>query len=131
MRVRRITNIIMCFVIMLIVSACSPKINNKETEASFVGIAIYQNSAENNKWKTIKQDTSLINNIIETRDDKIIYLEDPAFLFFVYTQKAIETNTKDSDFISNTTKDQVLITNNTISFTLERIVEDTDVLIYF
>ena len=131
MRLRKITNMAMCFVIMLIVSACSQKSNNDEISPHFVGIAIFQSSTENTKWNTIRQDTSLINNIIETKDDKIMHSDDPAFLFFVYAQKLIDINTKDSDFISNTTRDQVLITNNTISFTLERIAEKTDVLIYF
>ena len=122
-------SIAMSFVLLFLVSACTN--NNSDPDIDFVGIAIFQNSVENNKWNSIKQDKTLINNIIETKDNKIVYDADPEFLFFIYSQESISSYTKNSDYISNTTRDEVEITENKIKFTIERIAEDTDILIYF
>ena len=131
MNLRKIINAFLCLILIFLSSACSKKNKNITSESSFVGIAFFQNSTENAKWNNIKQDPSLINNIIETNDDKITYSDDPAFLFYVYTNESINKNTKDESFISNTTKDLIIIENSTITFNLERIAENTEVLIYF
>ena len=52
-------------------------------------------------------------------------------LFYIYTQNEITSSTTDSDFISNTTKDEVSIDNHIINFRFERIIEDTEILIYY
>ena len=69
--------------------------------------------------------------MIETKDNKLVYSENQEFLFYVYSQNEITSIFNDSDFISNTTRDVVEIKNNTLNFTLERIAENTDVLVYF
>lgn len=121
---------ILCLILISFCSACiqSPA---KSSNAKFVGIAIYQNSVENSKWENIIDDESLINHLIETEDDKIVYDQDPEFLFYVYSQNEITNDTKDSDYISNTTKDKVILESQTLKFTIERLAEETDILIYF
>lgn len=131
MKIKRIINIFLCVLLLFISSACSTKDTATESSAKFVGIAIYQNSTENSKWNNIKDDTSLINNMIETKDNKLVYSDNQEFLFYVYSQNEITSIFNDSDFISNTTRDVVEIKNNTLIFTLERIAENTDVLVYF
>lgn len=130
-KIKRFINITLCFVMAFLFAACSDKNNDSTASTTFVGIAVFQNSIENTKWESVNKDKTLINNIIETKDNKISYTADPAFLFYVYTQNEINSNTQDSEFISNTTKDIVSISNRKISFTFERIAEDTDILIYF
>ncbi len=131
MKLRKIINAMLCFVLIITTSACTPKTDENRTDSNFVGIAIYQNSPENIKWNNIKQDPSLINNIIETKDDKILYKEEPEFLFYVYTQNIINLNTNDNNYLSNTTRNPTTITDAIIKFNLERIAENTDVMIYF
>ena len=131
MKIKNLITGLMCILAIFVSSACSPANINKEPKYEFVGIAIYQNSKENTKWINVKNDPSLINNMIETQDDKIVYKDEPAFLFYLYTQAAISTSTLNDSYISNTTRDEVTINNNTINFKMERIYEQTDVLIYF
>lgn len=128
---KKIISLLICVIAVVFVSACSPDKNNASSQSEFVGVAIFQNSIENTKWKAINKDKTLVNNIIETNDNKIIYSDDPAFLFYVYTQDSIGLETKDSSFLSNTTREKVLISDNKITFTFERLAEDTDILIYF
>ena len=109
--------------------ACS-KSEEPDTK-KFVGIAIYQKLDGNLNWSKFSAKPNAINNIISTKDDKIILDEEPELLFYVYTQNEISSNTSDKDFISNTTKDTVTIKNNAINFRFERMVEDTEILIYY
>lgn len=97
----------------------------------FVGIAIYQKLNSNLNWSKFSAKPNAINNIVSTKDDKIVVDEEPELLFYVYTQNEITSSTTDKDFISNTTKDIVTINNNTINFRFERMVEDTEILIYY
>ena len=97
----------------------------------FVGIAIYQKLNSNLNWSKFSAKPNAINNIVSTKDDKIVVDEEPELLFYVYTQNEITSSTTDKDFISNTTKDTVTINNNTINFRFERMVEDTEILIYY
>lgn len=110
--------------------ACSNKSESSENKI-FVGIAFYQKLEDNLNWSKFNAKPNAINNIISTKDNKLVLDENPELLFYVYTQNEITSNTTDSDFISNTTKDNISITNNTLSFRLERIVEDTEILIYY
>ena len=123
-------NICLCLIMISFFAACSYSPSNS-SNSKFVGIAIFQSSVENSKWDNIKDDESLINHLIETDDDKIVYDQDPEFLFYIYTQNEITNNTKDSDYISNTTRDKVLLDNQTLTFTFERLAEETDILIYY
>lgn len=110
--------------------ACSNKTENSESKI-FVGLAFYQKLDGNLNWSKFNAKPNAINNIISTKDNKIILDESPELLFYIYTQKEITSNTTDADFISNTTKDEVSISNNNISFRLERMIEDTEILIYY
>jgi len=97
----------------------------------FVGLAIYQKLDGNLNWSKFKAKPSAINNIISTEEDKIVTSEEPELLFYVYTQNEITSNTTGSDYISNTTKDEVVINDNKINFRFERMIEDTEILIYY
>lgn len=109
--------------------ACSDK--NDDDENIFVGIAIYQKIENNLNWSKFNAKHSAINNLISTKNDKIEIDENPELLFVIYSQNEITSTSKDNDFISNTTRDKVEIKDNTLSFRFERIIEDTDILIYF
>lgn len=109
--------------------ACSNK--NDEDEKIFVGIAIYQKIQNNLNWSKFNAKHSAINNIISTSEDKISVNEEPELLFYIYSQKEITSNINDDDFISNTTRDKVKLNDGTLSFRLERIIEDTEILIYY
>ena len=111
-------------------SACS-KQNNKTNTKVFVGIAIYQKVENNLNWSKFTAKPSAINNLISTENNKIKVDENPALLFYIYSQNKITTATTDDTFISNTTKDKVSIKDNTISFRFERIIENTEILIYY
>lgn len=113
-----------------ITSACSNKDPIPETK-DFVGIAYYQKLDGNLNWTKFSKKPNAINNIISTKDNKIVLDEDPELLFFIYTQNKITQNTTNSDFLSNTTRDSISISNNTISFRAERMIEDTEILIYY
>ena len=110
--------------------ACSNKSENSENKI-FVGIAFYQKLENNLNWTKFNGKPNTINNIISTKDNKLVLDENPELLFYIYTQNEITSNTTDADFISNTTKDEVSISNNTMSFRLERMIEDTEILIYY
>lgn len=112
------------------VLACSDKNDDKNTKV-FVGIAIYQKLDGNLNWEKFNNKPNAVNNLISTINDKIVLDEEPELLFFVYSQNEITSNTTDKDFISNTTKDKVTIKDNTLSFRLERIIEDTEILVYY
>ena len=93
---------------------CS-KSNNEKDSKIFVGIAIYQKLDDNLNWSKFTAKPNAINNIISTENNKITLDEEPELLFYVYSQNEITTLTTDSDFISNTTKDTVLIKDDKIS----------------
>ena len=97
----------------------------------FVGLAIYQKLDGDLNWSKFKAKPSAINNIISTEEDKIVTSEEPGLLFYVYTQNEITSSTTDSSYISNTTKDEVTIKDNKINFRFERMIEDTEILIYY
>lgn len=121
----------MITILPLSLLACS-KNKEKETETKiFVGVAIYQNLNNQLNWSKFKENPNSINNIISTENNKITLDENPELLFYVYTQNEITSSTSDSDFISNTTKDTVSIKDSKINFRFERIIEDTEVLIYY
>ena len=130
MKFKKLITFVLCMLISLFSTACLSA-NQKNSNPYFVGVAFYQSSHENNKWNTVKNNTSIINNMIETKDDKIVYNENPEFLFYVYSQNAISPNTEDRDYISNTTRKPVTLSNKILTFTLERLAEETDILIYF
>lgn len=110
--------------------ACSKPNDEKDTKI-FVGIAIYQKLDNNLNWSKFTAKPNAINNIISTENNKIILDENPELLFYVYTQNEITSKTSDSDFISNTTKDTVSIKDSKINFRFERMLEDTEILIYY
>ena len=123
--------ILLATIIPFSFSACS-KNKPKETEIKkFVGVAIYQNLNNQLNWSKFIEKPNAINNIISTENDKIVVDENPELLFYVYTQNEITSQTIDSDYISNTTRNDILIKDNQITFHIERIFEDTDVLIYY
>lgn len=130
MKVKKLINFMLCSLLIAFSVACAP-VRQPKDNPIFVGIAFYQNSSENNKWSVVKNNKSIINNMIETKNNKIVYNENPEFLFYIYSQNEINLETKDSDYISNTTRNAVTLTDQTLTFTLERLAEDTDVLIYF
>lgn len=111
-------------------SGCSKSETENDTRI-FVGLAIYQKLDGDLNWSKFKAKPSAINNIISTEEDKIVTSEEPELLFYVYTQNEITSKTTDSDYISNTTKDEVTIKNNKINFRFERMIEDTEILIYY
>lgn len=111
-------------------SACSKKDDNQESKV-FVGIAIYQRLDGNLNWEKFNNKQNAVNNLISTQNNKIALDEEPELLFFVYSQSTITSNTTDDDFISNTTRDKVTIKDDSLSFRLERIIEDTDIMIYY
>ena len=111
--------------------ACSKKKSEPTETKQFVGIAIYQKLNENLNWSKFSEKPNAINNIISTKDNKIEVDENPELLFYVYSQNEITTNLSNSDFISNTTIDTVSIKDNTLSFRFERIIEDTEILVYY
>ena len=110
--------------------ACSNKTKETETKI-FVGIAFYQKLDGNLNWSKFSEKPNAINNIISTQNNIIVLDESPELLFYAYTQNEITPNTADADFISNTTKDKISISNNNLTFRLERMVEDTEILIYY
>ena len=111
-------------------SACSNKDDNKDSKV-FVGVAIYQKLDGNLNWEKFSNKPNAVNNLISTQDNKIALDEEPELLFFVYSQNTITSSTTDENFISNTTRDEVTIKNDSLSFRLERIIEDTDIMIYY
>ena len=123
----------MILVISLIIPfsglACS-KSEEPDTK-KFVGIAIYQKLDSNLNWSKFSAKPNAINNIVSTKDDKIVVDEEPELLFYVYTQNEITSSTTDKDFISNTTKDTVTVRDSAINFRFERMIEDTEILIYY
>lgn len=130
---KKLKSIIMVLVIliMVFVSACS-KTNNDNNETSdktFAGIAIYQNSSSNKNYSKIQSNANYINKIISTEDDKILYEEDPEFLFYIYEPNGITDGINKDNFISNTTN-LISLEDNILNITMERIFEDTDILIF-
>ena len=113
-------------------SACSNSKENLEEpfEKIFVGLAIYQKLDNNLNWKKFNEKHNSINNLVSTINNEFTFDEDPSLLFYIYSKDEITSATSDSKFISNTVKDKVHIQNDCISFRFERIVEDTDILIY-
>lgn len=95
------------------------------------GIAIYQNSPENKNFSIYSQNPKRASNLISTINERIVYAEEPEFLFYVYTKNPINLETKSSDYISNTTIEQPTISNNAITFSLERIKESSSILIFY
>jgi hypothetical protein len=109
---------------------CSKSETENDTRI-FVGIAIYQKLNSNLNWSKFSAKPNAINNIVSTKDDKIVVDEEPELLFYVYTQNEITSSTTDKDFISNTTKDTVTVRDSAINFRFERMIEDTEILIYY
>lgn len=129
---KKLKSIIMVLVMlsMVFVSACSKTNNNNETpDKTFVGIAIYQNSSLNKNYSKIPSNANYINKIISTEEDKILYEEDPEFLFYIYNPNEITGEINKDDFISNTTN-LISLEDNILNITMERIFEDTDILIF-
>ena len=124
-----ISIILIALIFPLSCLACSNK--KDEDKKIFVGIAIYQKIQNNLNWSKFTAKHSAINNIISTSEDKISVDEEPELLFYVYNQKEITSTINDDDFISNTTRDKVKLNDGTLSFRLERIIEDTEILIYY
>ncbi len=124
-----ITLILISFLLPFSLVACSD--NSDDNNKLFVGVAIYQKQENNLNWAKFNAKPNAINNIISTEDNKIKLEDELEPLFFVYSINEIPSTIKDSDFISNTTRDKVKLNNNTLSFRLERIIEDTEILIYF
>ena len=109
---------------------CSKSNNEKDTKI-FVGIAIYQKLDNNLNWSKFSAKPNAINGIISTEENKIVLDEEPELLFYVYTQNEITSNTANTDYISNTTKDTVTVSDSAINFRFERMIEDTEILIYY
>lgn len=128
-RIKIIFALIITTILSISFTACSK--TNEPSKKKFVGIAIYQKIDNNLNWSKFNAKHSSINNIISTNNNKIDVDEDPTLLFLIYSQNEITQNTNDSDFISNTTRDKVELKDNTLSFRFERIIEDTDILIYY
>ena len=129
-RFKIIIAVIISIILPFSFSGCS-KPETENDARIFVGLAIYQKLDGDLNWSKFKAKPSAINNIILTEEDKIVTSEEPELLFYVYTQNEITSNTTDNNYISNTTKDEVTIKDNEINFRFERIIEDTEILIYY
>lgn len=130
MNFKKIIYFAFCLLILCFSCSCTPN-NPTYDDANLVGVAIYQNAPENNKWNVVENNKSIINNLIETKENKIVYNENPEFLFFIYSQNILNNSSKNTDFISNTTRDNVYFEDSILTFNIERIAEPTDILIYF
>ncbi len=132
-KIMRNFKIIICSLVAMILPlcliGCSNDNDNTDTK-TFAGIAIYQKIEDNLNWSKFNSKPNSVNNIISTKNNKIEINENPTLLFIVYTQNEITEHTTDEDFISNTTRDKVKLEDSSLSFRIERIVEDTDILIY-
>ena len=132
---KNLKNILAIFMILILpfsFIACSNKTdNNDKSTKIFVGIAIYQKLNGSLNWSKFNEKPSTVNNIISTKNNKIILDEDPELLFFIYSQNEITGSTKDENFITNTQKETVSIKDNSINFTIARIIEDTEILVYY
>lgn len=127
-----ILSIIFSIFITLSVSACSKNDDDDFVDnTEFVGIAFYQKAEENNYYSRYKKNPAQINDLIVTRNNEIAYTEKIDYLFYFYCKNKISSSTKSSDFLSNTTASNFKIENNSLSLSIERISEPTDVLIYF
>lgn len=128
-RLKTILALIIAALLPTTFSACSKP--NEPSTKKFVGIAIYQNLNDNLNWSKFNEKHNSINNIISTKDNKINVDEEPTLLFFIYCQNEITSTLNDDAFISNTKRDCVELKDKNLSFRFERIIEDTDILIYY
>ena len=99
---KNLKNILAIFMILILpfsFIACSNKTdNNDKSTKIFVGIAIYQKLNGSLNWSKFNEKPSTVNNIISTKNNKIILDEDPELLFFIYSQNEITGSTKDENF---------------------------------
>ena len=131
-KINNILAILMILILPFSIAACSKETEKRNNDTKiFVGIAIYQKLNENLNWSRFNEKPSTINNIISTKDNKIILNENPELLFYIYSQNKITESTIDENFITNTQKETVLIKDNSINFTMARIIEDTEILVYY
>ena len=129
-QIKTLLCLIISAIFILPISGCKNPENDKDAKI-FVGIAIYQKLDNNLNWSKFSAKPNAINGIISTEENKIVLDEEPELLFFVYTQNEITSNTADTDYISNTTKDTVTVRDSAINFRFERMIEDTEILIYY
>lgn len=111
--------------------SCKPNQDDKNIKRDFYGVAFYQKIDGDSSWSTIKNKPSKATNLITTVDDEIIYSDFPATLFYVYSKTTITQNTDANCFTTNTTINQTLIKDNQICFEIEKILECSEMLIYF
>lgn len=128
---KKLKSIIMVLVMlsMVFVSACSKESKEDEPTKTFVGVAIYQNISSNKNYSKVQANANYINKIISTEDDKILYDEEPASLFYIYNPSGITSELNKNSFISNT-ENIINLKDNVLDITMERILEASDVLIF-
>lgn len=129
-KIKSLISITLCIILMLFISGCKNK-NDKETYKELYGIAIYQKTNENKNWSTYSKKTNKLSNLITTTNGEIVYNEDPGFLFYVYSKSEITADLSANEFLSNTTINSPTISNNTLTFEMEKIKESSQILICY
>jgi len=122
--------LVIMFALTCFMASCSKPNEQEVKKPKLVGFAIFQNLSINDRWEKVKNEPSKINDYITTENDKLKYNGSINFLFYVYSQNKITTQTTKESFDTNTTVGEIEINTNTISIEFERILEDTDILVY-
>lgn len=128
---KNILHIVLSILIVILSVGCSNKKTEDEEYKELFGIAIYQKTNENQNWIAFNKKPNKINNLFSTENGEIDYYEETEFLFYIYTKNAINPETNPYDYISNTTIVSPKISENILNFSMERIMETSEVLIFY
>lgn len=128
---KSIISLALSAIFVIFMTSCSKKSSDDEEYKELFGVAIYQKTNENQNWNTYNKKPNKINNLFATENGEIDYYEETEFLFYIYTKNAINPETNPYDYISNTTIVSPKISENILNFSMERIKETSEVLIFY
>lgn len=129
--IKAIILIIISIILTPLASACSKNDNNiDDSYGDFVGVAFYQKTSDNH-YERYRKSPTQANNLIVTKDNKISYTEKTESLFYIYSTHKITSSTSSENLITNTISENFKIDGQKIYFNLERISENTNILIYY
>ncbi len=123
--------IIISIILTPLASACSKNDSGiDDSYGDFVGVAFYQKTSDNH-YERYRKSPAQANNLIVTKDNKISYTEKTESLFYIYSTDKITSSTNSENLITNTISENFKIESQKIYFNLERISENTNILIYY
>lgn len=123
--------IIISIILTPLASACSKNDSGiDDSYGDFVGVAFYQKTSDNH-YERYRKSPAQANNLIVTKDNKISYTEKTESLFYIYSTDKITSSTSSENLITNTISENFKIESPKIYFNLERISENTNILIYY